>query len=145
MTNKFEKTLNRLISIIEKGGNALPHPAALFGIFGLITLAISFVGYSLGWQGINPANGETIKVVNLLSVEGLHRILLKMADNYTGFAPLGIVMVAMLGIGVAESSGLVRTAINALLIKAPRRSITFMVVFTGVLSNAASDLGYILS
>lgn len=144
MTNKFEKILNRFISIIEKGGNALPHPAALFGIFGLITLAISFVGYSLGWQGINPANGETIKVVNLISVEGLHRILLKMADNYTGFAPLGIVMVAMLGIGVAESSGLVRTAINALLIRAPRRSITFMVVFTGVLSNAASDLGYIL-
>lgn len=144
MTYKFEKALNRIITIIEKGGNALPHPAALFAIFGLIILAISFLGYSFDWQGINPANGETIKVVNLLSVEGLHRILLDMVDNYTGFAPLGIVMVAMLGIGVAESSGLIKTGINALLIRAPRKWITFMIVLTGVLSNVASDLGYIL-
>ncbi len=53
--------------------------------------------------------------VNLLA-EGLHRILLEMIDSYTGFAPLGIVMVAMLGIGVAESSGLIGTGVKALLV-----------------------------
>jgi aminobenzoyl-glutamate transport protein len=144
MNKKPENFLDRFITFIEHGGNALPHPAALFGIFGLITLLISALGHLAGWQGIHPANGETIEVINLLSVEGLHRILLDMVNNYTGFAPLGIVMVAMLGIGVAESSGMIKAAINALLLRAPRKSVTFMIVFTGVLSNIASDLGYIL-
>lgn len=144
MKQKFENLLNKFIGLIEKGGNALPHPAALFGIIALVTLVISGVGAWLGWEGVNPANGETIRVINLLSVEGLHRIMLQLVDNYTSFAPLGIVMVAMLGIGIAESSGLVKTAINALLIKAPPRSVTFIVVFTGIMSNVASDLGYLL-
>ena len=144
MNKKPENFIDRFITVIERGGNALPHPAALFGLFGLITLMISALGYFAGWQGIHPANGETVKVINLLSVDGLHRILLDMVNNYTGFAPLGIVMVAMLGIGVAESSGLIKAAINALLIRAPRKSVTFMIVFTGILSNIASDLGYIL-
>ena len=129
---------------IERVGNALPHPAALFGIFGLVTILFSAVGYWLNWSGVNPATGESIHVINLISKDGLHKILLGMVDNYTGFAPLGIVMVALLGIGIAESSGLIKAAINALLLKAPRNSITFMVVLTGVLSNVASDLGYIL-
>ncbi len=132
------------IRIIEKGGNALPHPAILFAIFALITLFVSGLGSWLNWSNIHPATGETVNVVNLLSKEGLHRILLNMVTSYTGFAPLGIVMVALLGIGVAESSGLISTAVKSLLIKAPPKSITFMVVFTGILSNVASDVGYIL-
>ncbi len=135
---------DKFISAVERGGNALPHPAALFAIFALATLVISALGYWLRWEGIHPATGESIKVINLLSVEGLHRILLKMVENYTSFAPLGIVMVALLGIGVAESSGLIRAAINALIQKTPPKYITFMVVFTAVMSNIASDLGYIL-
>lgn len=144
MKRYFEKALNKFITIVEKGGNALPHPAALFGIIALITLLVSAIGYYLGWQGVNPATGETIKVINLISVEGLHRILLEMVNNYTGFAPLGIVMVAMLGIGIAESSGLVKTAINALLIRAPKKWVTFIVVFAAIMSNVASDIGYLL-
>jgi aminobenzoyl-glutamate transport protein len=139
------KDLNRKIfSFVEIVGNALPNPAALFGILALVTLAFSGLGAIFQWSSIHPATGEPIRVVNLLSTEGLHRILLEMVTNYTGFAPLGIVMVAMLGIGIAETSGLVRVAINALLVRAPRSSITFMVVLTGIISNAASDLGYIL-
>lgn len=144
MKRFFEKALNKFIAVVEKGGNALPHPAALFGIIGLLTLVVSAVGYSLGWHGVNPATGKTVEVINLLTIEGLHRILLEMVDNYSGFAPLGIVMVAMLGIGIAESSGLVKAAINALMIKAPKRWVTFIIVFAGIMSNAASDLGYLL-
>ncbi len=129
---------------IEKVGNALPHPAALFGIFALVTLLLSFIGYHLHWEGYNSGTGETITIVNLLSKEGLHRILLEMVDNYTGFAPLGIVMVAMLGIGIAESSGLIKSAINLLLVNAPKNAVTFLIVLTGILSNIASDLGYLL-
>jgi len=133
-----------ILTLIERIGNALPHPAALFGIFALVTLIISFAGHSLQWTGTNPATGESISAVNLLSKDGLHRILLEMVNSYTSFAPLGIVMVAMLGIGIAESSGLIKAAINLLLVKAPRNTITFMIVLTGILSNIASDLGYIL-
>ncbi len=140
----MKKIRINILGGVEKVGNALPHPAALFALFGLITLLLSLVGYYLQWQGINPANGETVKVVNLLSRDGLHKILLEMVSSYTGFAPLGIVMVAMLGIGIAESSGLIKSAINLLLLKAPRNSVTFLIVFTGILSNTASDLGYIL-
>ncbi len=140
----MKKGNKTLLAYVERVGNALPHPAALFGIFALVTLVISFLGYHLKWQGINPGTGETIHIVNLVSKEGLHRILLDMVNNYTGFAPLGIVMVAMLGIGIAESSGLIKAAINLLLVKAPPSSITFMIVLTGILSNIASDLGYIL-
>lgn len=138
------KNNNRIMKSIERIGNALPHPAALFGIFALVTLLFSAIGHWLDWTGVNPATGESIQVINLISKEGLHKILLGMVENYTGFAPLGIVMVALLGIGIAESSGLIKAAINALLIKAPLNSITFMVVLTGILSNVASDLGYIL-
>src|SRR5690554_164515 len=143
--SSYQPSANRgFIRFIEKGGNALPHPAILFALFAVITLLVSGIGYWLNWSGIHPATGEPVEVINLLSKEGLHRILLGMVSSYTGFAPLGIVMVAMLGIGVAESSGLISTGIKALLVKAPPRIITFMVVFTGILSNVASDVGYIL-
>lgn len=140
----MKKNKTGIMTLVEKAGNALPHPAALFGIFGIITLLFSAMGHYLSWDAIHPATGNSIRVINLLSKEGLHRILLEMVDNYTGFAPLGIVMVAMLGIGIAESSGLIKAAINALLIKAPKNSVTFMIVLTGILSNTASDIGYIL-
>jgi len=144
MSENKSTTSKGFIRFIEKGGNALPHPAILFAIFALITLIVSALGGMLGWSRIHPATGETVDVINLLSKEGVHRILLDMVSSYTGFAPLGIVMVALLGIGVAESSGLISTAVKALLVKAPPKSVTFMVVFTGMLSNVASDVGYIL-
>ena len=138
------KTKKGFFYYVEKGGNALPHPALLFGLFALATFVLSGIGALLGWHGVHPATGEQIDVVNLVSRDGIHRIMLDMVNNYTSFAPLGIVMVALLGIGVAENSGLFKTAINAMLIKAPPQSITFMVIFTALLSNAASDLGYLL-
>ena len=129
--SKNKSTTNKgFIQFIEKGGNALPHPAILFAIFALITLIVSAIGGILGWSGVHPATGETVNVINLLSKEGVHRVLLEMVSSYTSFAPLGIVMVALLGIGVAESSGFIGTAVKALLVEAPRKSVTFMVVFT---------------
>lgn len=133
-----------ILALIEKTGNALPHPAVLFALFGLITLLLSWIGHLWGWSAVHPSTGEEIRTVNLLSHDGIHRILLEMVNNYTSFAPLGIVMVALLGIGIAESSGLMKAAINALILKAPKQLITFIIVFAGILSNVASDLGYIL-
>jgi len=134
----------RFLSITEKAGNALPHPATLFALFALSTLVISFIAHSFGWNAVHPGTGEIIEPVNLLTVEGLHRIILEMVDNYTSFAPLGIVLVAMLGIGVAESSGFIGAIIRMLVLSAPPKLITFILVLSGVLSNAASDVGYVL-
>ncbi len=139
-TGLFQKVLNWT----ERAGNALPHPATLFALFALSALVISFIGHLMGWEVIHPGTGETVRPVNLLSKEGVHRILLEMVDNYTGFAPLGIVMVAMLGIGIAEKSGLVHTLIRLLVLNSPRHLLTFVIVFAGIISNVASDIGYVL-
>ena len=146
MTNKTKRVslFQRFLNGIEKAGNALPHPATLFLIFAIITLLVSGLGGFLGWQVAHPATQEIIPVKNLLSIEGLHYIFQKTVVNFTSFAPLGIVMVAMLGIGIAEKSGLIGVVIRLLVLSSPRNLLTFVIVFSGVLSNTASDVGYVL-
>jgi aminobenzoyl-glutamate transport protein len=136
--------LQKILNATERAGNALPHPATLFGLFALAALVFSAIGYYLGWEAVHPGTGELVKPVNLLSKDGIHLILKDMVVNFTSFAPLGIVMVAMLGIGIAEQSGLINTLIKLLVLNAPKRLLTFVVVFTGVFSNVASDVGYVL-
>lgn len=143
-TVKRTGIFQRMLNWTEKAGNALPHPATLFALFALGALIFSAIGYYLGWEVIHPGTKEIVRPVNLLSIEGIHRILLEMVDNYTGFAPLGIVMVAMLGIGIAEQSGLINAIIRMLVLNSPRHLLTFVVVFSGILSNIASDVGYVL-
>ena len=144
MAKKKSSGNKGILGLIEKGGNALPHPASLFGILAMSVLLFSFLGHIFNWHAVHPATNETVDTINLLSRDGLHRILIEMVDNYTGFAPLGIVMVALLGIGIAESSGLIGAAIRYLVAKSPARLLTFVVVLSGILSNIASDLGYVL-
>jgi aminobenzoyl-glutamate transport protein len=141
---KKKSLMQRFLNLVERGGNALPHPATLFLGFAVITLIISWIGSMLGWQILHPANGEVISVKNLLSGDGLHFILEKTVVNFTDFAPLGIVLVAMLGIGIAESSGLIGVAIRLLVLSAPKSLLTFVLVFAGIMSNMASDIGYVL-
>lgn len=135
---------DRMLTVIERVGNALPHPATLFLIFALLILVISYVTSLFDLSVIHPGTGEIIMPVNLLSKKGLHMILTNMVTNFTGFAPLGVVLVAMLGIGVAESSGLIGAALKLLVLSAPKRLLTFVIVFAGILSNTASEVGYVL-
>jgi aminobenzoyl-glutamate transport protein len=136
--------INKILSIIEKVGNALPHPATLFALFALGVVIVSGIVSAFDIEVIHPGTGETIKPVSLLTVEGLHRILTSMVVNFTGFAPLGTVLVAMLGIGIAEGSGLIGSSLRLLVIKAPKKLLTFAIVFAGILSNTASEVGYVL-
>ena len=136
--------IDRFLTIIEKVGNALPHPATLFALFALGVVIISGIASLFSIEVIHPGTGETIRPVSLLSIEGLHRILTSMVTNFTGFAPLGTVLVAMLGIGIAEGSGLIGSSLRLLVIKAPKKLLTFAIVFTGILSNTASEVGYVL-
>ncbi|MCK6685889.1 MAG: AbgT family transporter [Thermoanaerobaculia bacterium] len=146
MTEKAVRVsvFDRFLRIVERGGNALPNPATLFLVLAGAVLVFSAIAAGLGFSVTHPATGKLITPVNLLSVEGLHRILENLVKNFTGFAPLGAVLVALLGIGVAEGSGLIGAAMRLLVAKAPRRLLTFVIVFAGVLSNAASEVGYVL-
>jgi len=143
-STKKRGVLQRILNWTERAGNALPHPATLFALFALAALLISALGHVLGWEVIHPGTKEIVRPVNLLSHDGVHRILLEMVDNFTGFAPLGIVLVAMLGIGIAEQSGLIHAIIRLLVLNAPGKLLTFVIVFAGIVSNVASDVGYVL-
>lgn len=122
----------------------LPHPATLFASLAFFVLLLSWVMSLFDPQVLHPGTGETIHVINLFSRDGLHLILTKTVINFTGFAPLGTVLVALLGIGVAEGSGLIGTMLRLIVLKSPPRLLTFVVVFAGVISNTASEVGYVL-
>jgi aminobenzoyl-glutamate transport protein len=145
MAKKEKRTfVEKSLNFVERAGNALPHPATLFGLFALFTLLLSALAVWFGWSATHPATGETVLPVNLLSKDGVHRIILGLVDNFTRFAPLGIVLVAMLGVGIAEQSGIISALIRLLVLSSPKKILTFVLVFAGILSNMASDIGYVL-
>lgn len=132
------------LNVVERGGNALPHPATLFALLALAVVLMSGIAAWLEISAQHPATGDTINVVNLFSLEGLHRMSTSMVKNFTDFAPLGTVLVALLGIGVAEHSGLIGASLRLLVLSAPRFLLTPVMVFAGVMSNMASEIGYVL-
>jgi aminobenzoyl-glutamate transport protein len=134
----------RLLSLIERGGNALPHPATLFALMACLVIAASWIAAEFELTVTHPGTGEPVRAVNLLSVGGLHRVLGGLVTNFTGFAPLGTVLVAMLGLAVAEGSGLIAAALRLLVLSAPRRALTLAIVFAGVMSNMGGEIGYVL-
>jgi aminobenzoyl-glutamate transport protein len=136
--------LGRILNGIERLGNRLPHPALLFAWMALGVLVLSAAASFGGLSAIHPVTGETISAVNLFSGEGLRRIVSGTVSNFTGFAPLGTVLVAMLGIGIAERSGLIDALLRRLVLAAPQRALTFCVVLAGVLSSLAADSGYVV-
>ncbi len=136
--------INRSLKLIEKAGNALPHPVSSFAILAALVVVLSAIGAWAGLTVVHPGTGKTITVVNLLSVSGLHRILTGTVSNFTNFAPLGTVLVAMIGIGIAEYSGLIGALMRLLVLSAPPRLLTAVIVFAGIVSNVASEIGYVL-
>jgi aminobenzoyl-glutamate transport protein len=136
--------MGRFLRVIERGGNALPHPATLFLIFAALVVVLSELAVRMGVTATHPKTGEALLPVSLMNVAGLGRILTETVKNFTGFAPLGTVLVALLGIGVAEGSGLIGAAMRVLVLSAPQRLLTVVIVFAGVMSNVASELGYVL-
>jgi aminobenzoyl-glutamate transport protein len=136
--------VDRFLDVVERIGNALPDPTTLFALLALFVVVMSGVAAQFDLSVVHPTSGEIITPVNLLSVAGLHRILTNLVTNFTGFAPLGTVLVAMIGIGVAEVSGLIGAVMRLLVLKSPRALLTPVVVFCGVMSNAASEVGYVL-
>ncbi|MGY6773531.1 AbgT family transporter [Gallibacterium sp. ZY190522] len=143
---------SKFLRTVEWLGNALPHPVTLFVILITLLLIASALGEYFGVSAIDPrpegAKGRSVDgviyVVSLLNQEGLIKILTNLVKNFTNFAPLGTVLVAMLGVGIAEKSGLISAAMRLLVLKAPRKLTTLAVVFAGIMSNMAAELGYLV-
>ena len=122
-----------ILNRIERLGNSLPHPATLFAALALGVVLLSSLAGALGWSAIHPITGAEVKAVSLLDGPGIRRMLEGTVKNFTNFAPLGTVLVAMLGLGIAERSGLLG-ALLARLVQAARPSqLSLLVVFAGVL------------
>ena len=144
MNNQNSGFVAGMLGAIERVGNKLPHPGALFAYFAMGIIVLSGLVSFFDVTALHPGTGETIRVFNLMSREGLHMIMTGMVTNFTSFAPLGTVLVALLGIGIAEASGLMSTGLRLLVISAPKNLLTFAIVFAGILSNTASEVGYVV-
>ena len=138
------RLLLRALDRVERVGNALPHPATLFAMLAVAVVLLSWVCARLGVQATHPGTGELIVVRNLLSGEGVRWLFESVEKNFVRFPPLGLVLTAMVGIGVAEGSGLLTALIRFLVLRAPRRLITMAVIFAGVFSHVASEAGYVV-
>lgn len=136
----FQKLLDR----VERVGNKLPQPVTLFVMLMGIVLVASLIASLFGVKAVHPGTGETIEAVNLLNADGLQRIFTEMVTVFTDFPPLGLVLVVMLGIGVAERSGLIAIALKAFVKSVPSQLITFSIVTAGMLSSIAADAGYVV-
>jgi aminobenzoyl-glutamate transport protein len=141
---KKRSFVDRALGVIERAGNALPHPSTLFFLAAVSVVLLSGLLSLFDLSVTHPGTGEQVHAVSLLTLEGFHRIIRGMVTNFTGFAPLGTVLVAMLGIAVAEGSGLIGAALKLLVLSAPRRLLTFTIVFAGIMSNTGGEVGYVL-
>jgi len=134
----------RMLDKVEAAGNKLPQPVTLFAILMGIVLLLSWIFGSMGVSAIHPGTGEPIRAVNLLDADGIRRIFTNMVDVFAEFPPLGLVLVVMLGIGVAERSGLIAVGLKVFVSKVPTSLITFSIVVAGMLSSVAADAGYVV-
>lgn len=129
----------RLLGAIEKWGNRLPHPFYLFLILGLLIAVVSAGVAMMGAAAVNPQTGEDVPVRSLISGEGLVYVLTSAIENFVAFPPLGLIITVMLGIGVAERTGLLKVAMRSAVLSAPGWAITFVVVLISLMGNLASD------
>ena len=136
--------VDKLIDGIEKVCNKLPPPAILFCWLFLITAIIGCIFSVMGVALTNPASGEVVTSANLFSKDGVDWILGNMVKNFTGFAPLGLVITMTLGIGLCEESGLIMSLLKGCLSDVPPALIPYLIAFVGTIGNIASDTANII-
>lgn len=136
--------VGRFLDVLERVGNKLPEPATIFVLLALVVVFASYVTAQLGVQVAHPRDGTPILAENLLTRANIGRMFTEAVRNFTGFAPLGLVLVTMLGMGVAEGSGLVAAALRGFVTRIPRSFLTAAIVFTGVNANLAADAGIVV-
>lgn len=147
---KKDGIIYKALTSIEVIGNKLPDPAAIFIFLSILVIILSeilyrfgvsveYIGFKDGVQTLLTADAKS-----LISKDGVRVMLSNAMKNYINFAPLGITMIIMLGIGISEGSGLIGTVLKLTVLKAPKRLITSVLVLSGIMSNMASDVGYVV-
>ncbi|OCA90408.1 aminobenzoyl-glutamate transporter [Bacillus sp. FJAT-27225] len=141
---KKKSFFNRMLDGIEKAGNKLPDPIVLFFALSGIVLIASFIMGLFKVSAVHPGTGETIVANNLLDGEGIVNFLTNMVTNFSGFPPLGMVLVMMIGVGIAEQSGFFSALLKRAVVATPKKIIIPSVIFIAILANAAGDAGPIV-
>jgi aminobenzoyl-glutamate transport protein len=164
--------MQRFLDVVEKVGNKVPHPAVIFLVLIALVVVLSHVLYLMGisvtqevitpekdapaWKSPDsypyaaelsqphlPAK-RTTAVKSLLTTEGIRFMYVSMIPSFMGFTGLGLIIVAMIGVGVAEQAGLVNALIRKLVIVSPRAALAYILAFVGILSSIAADAGYLV-
>ncbi|HIF9249707.1 TPA: AbgT family transporter [Photobacterium damselae] len=136
--------MDKFLNGIERVGNKIPDPALLF-FWGLVLVwVLSAVLSQFDFGLVHPVTQQSVEIKNLLTGESMASFLANMVKNFTGFAPLGIVLVAMLGVGVAEASGFINTGLKKMLNVTPVKFLTPMLILVAIVSHTAADAGYVL-
>ena len=136
--------INRFLALVERVGNRLPDPAMLFLLLLGAVWVVSAMLAPVEFAEIDPRSGEPLRVANQLTGPALASFLANMVSTFTGFHPLGVVLVALLGVGVAEHTGFINAVLKGLLSITSRRLLTPMLLLVGILSHTAADAGYVL-
>ncbi|MFN6264026.1 MAG: AbgT family transporter [Chromatiaceae bacterium] len=136
--------LQRSLDAIERAGNKLPDPAVLFALFMLAVWLISWALSGVQFSEIDPRTGKPIVIVNLLDGTAFTTFMSKMVTTFVNFPPLGVVLVAMLGLGVAEHTGFINAGLRSILNVTPKMLLTPVLIAVGILSHVAVDAGYVL-
>jgi aminobenzoyl-glutamate transport protein len=134
----------RSLDMVERVGNKLPDPAVLFLLLMFVVWVVSWLMSGISFSAVDPRTGDPIQINNLLTGEALTTFTSNMVNTFVTFPPLGVVLVAMLGLGVAEHTGLISATLRAVLTVTPKMLLTPALVAVGVLSHVAVDAGYVL-
>jgi aminobenzoyl-glutamate transport protein len=134
----------RFLDRVERLGNRLPDPATLFLIGTLLIMALSAIAVAWDWSVHSTTLQRTLRARNLLDSDGVWWLLSHLIENFIRFPPLAIVLVGMLGIGLAERSGLLPALLRTLILRTPARLLTPAVVFLGIMSSLGLDAGYVI-
>ncbi|HIW95012.1 MAG TPA: AbgT family transporter [Candidatus Corynebacterium gallistercoris] len=132
------------LGTVEKIGNKLPDPFWLFVILGGLVLVTSWIGSSIGMSATDPQSGEEVTITNLLTRDGISSIISDAVTNYVEFPPLGVIIIVMLGVAVAEHAGLISAVIRTIVSKVGPKMLTFVVAIAGVTGSIASDAVYVI-
>lgn len=136
--------LDRILDTIERVGNRLPDPITLFLGLAIVVVLISWLCSALGAKALNPATNEMVEVKNLFSVYGLQYLWSNVITNFSGFAPLGMVLVAVIGSSVSEKSGFLVALMERFLGGAKGWIVSMVIIFLGINLNIAGDAGFII-
>lgn len=145
MEVKKKGLLERFLRGVEVLGNKIPNPMLLFISLCIIVVLASAICSFFNVSAVNPVTGETVEVVNLLTKDGFIRMLTNFVTNFTGTSAMGLTLTCMLGVGVAEASGLFQVALRGLA-KAKGADLKIIIVFITVcvLADCAGGAGFVV-